>query len=169
MPLGLSLMFMGYLWRKWLLSEEQIPTFHLVGIGILYSLLIPLICVMGYSQTALMSMNTYFLALALFLVFTTILRMHHPALLYLGKVSYSVYLIHCMVGKYVISYIFKLNPYFYIEHQYLIFIPMLVAMIVSLILASLTYYFVEEPFVKLGKKKIKEIMVDKVMIPASAA
>jgi peptidoglycan/LPS O-acetylase OafA/YrhL len=170
MPLGLSLMFMGYVWRKWLLREEAIPASRLMVMGGLYALLIPLISFMGYKDAAWMSINTYFIAMALFLLFTTVLRLRHPALRFLGKISYSVYLIHCLVGQYVIKGMVRLMPEVFLQNNYLIFLPMLAAMVVSLGIATLTYYWIEEPFVKLGKDLAKKVLPSRANLsPVSAA
>ncbi|MGY3313430.1 peptidoglycan/LPS O-acetylase OafA/YrhL [Peribacillus simplex] len=62
---------------------------------------------------------------------------------FLGNISYSLYLYHCI-------------PLFILLHQFVdtvsIWILLSASCIISIVLATLSYYFVEKPSIKLGKK-----------------
>ncbi|HEO1574280.1 TPA: acyltransferase [Klebsiella aerogenes] len=72
----------------------------------------------------------------------------NKSVLFLGKISYSIYLVHMIVLVFVLylSYLFNMNGiviYFFV-------IPATVLSTISL--STVTYYFVEQPFIKMGKK-----------------
>ncbi len=84
-------------------------------------------------------------------------------LLFLGKISYSVYLVQWLV-------IFVcINPYFsffknLFQTEFLTTKLIMAALVIgfTLVLATLLYYFVELPFINLGRKKLG---TDDVIIP----
>lgn len=155
-PLGLSLMYMGYVWRKWLLKEEDLSNLSMIALGGVFLVVNFLICMMGYGQSGWTYFNSYAIALVFFVLFTTVMRMNQPALLHLGKISYSVYLIHPIVGLFAVPALIRLFPSLFLQHQYLIFIPMILGMVCTLALSSLTYAWIEEPMVKLGRRFIRK-------------
>lgn len=72
-------------------------------------------------------------------------------LLFLGKISYSIYLMHWLVVVYIMEHWEKWLSYF--STPQITFITMLiVALCGTIILASFLYYLVERPFKNLGKK-----------------
>ena len=65
--------------------------------------------------------------------------------LYLGKISFSFYLIHIIVISYMDTYnLFNLSN--------IILIPLM--LITTIILSSLSYKYIEQPFIKFGRKFI---------------
>ncbi len=73
--------------------------------------------------------------------FSRILRQGIPR--YLGKISYSLYLFHSIVLMSFIHILYGIIS---------IWAILLIAFVVSLILATISYYFIEKPFIGLGKK-----------------
>jgi peptidoglycan/LPS O-acetylase OafA/YrhL len=165
MPLGLSLMFMGYVWRKFLLKEEAIPVRHVGLMGLLFALLIPIVSFMGYSEAGWTYTNTYWIALLLFFSLTTVLRITASPLLFLGKISYSVYLLHAFIGKIIIPFLITLTPQVYKANTLLIFAPMLASTLLTLAIASITYFYIEEPCAKFGKEFTKWLLLPKASRP----
>jgi peptidoglycan/LPS O-acetylase OafA/YrhL len=72
-------------------------------------------------------------------------------LLFIGKISYSIYLMHWLVIGYIMEHWDKWNSYY--PNKYIVFAVMLtVAVSTTLLLATALYYFVEVPFIQLAKK-----------------
>ena len=166
MPLGLSLMFIGFVWRKWLLKEEEISNGRMMALLGAFALVVPGICLLGYGENAATYVSTYLIALVLFILLTTVFKLNQIALLFLGKISYSVYLFHAIIGMMIIPFVVNLTPSVYLENNSLIFIPMLAAIVTTLALSSLTYYLVEEPGVKLGRQVAKKLLQPQPLKPA---
>lgn len=157
-PLGLSLMFLGYLWRRWLLDNENIPAWQVLATGILFALVIFLVSFTGYRNAAWIYNNTYLIALGLFVLFTTAWRMAHPVLLFLGKISYSVYLLHGVIGGLLIPALVRLTPAIYVHHHALILLPILAALGCTLASSAATYYWIEAPCVRLGQQLARRLL-----------
>lgn len=152
MPLGLSLMMMGYVWRKRLLGEETIPTPHLwVGLS-LFSIVLSAICFWAYQEAFWRYIVTYSLALVLFIGLTTRFRLHHAAFRFLGAISYSLYLIHAIIGKPLLTLIISTSPGLYQQHSELILLPIATSMLIAIGVSAITYYIIEQPCLQLGKR-----------------
>lgn len=71
--------------------------------------------------------------------------------LFLGEISYSLYLMHWLVIVYIMEHWDMLSSYF--SNSNIAFIALLVlAITVTLLLSTLMYYLVEKPFIMIGKK-----------------
>ncbi|HED4022120.1 TPA: acyltransferase [Klebsiella pneumoniae] len=68
--------------------------------------------------------------------------------LFLGKISYSIYLVHMVVLVFVLHLRYLLN----INGIDAYFFVISVTFLTTIFLSSITYYFVEQPFIKVGKK-----------------
>lgn len=151
LPLALSLMFFGSIWRQWLLAEHSRQlTRSLITILGAYLLLLPLTFVLAYNQdmgngeTWSRYLFTYALAISSFLLLTRSMRLAHPLLLWLGAISYSLYLLHpsmLMLSQYLLS-VLKLPP----------LLIAVFATALTLGAAHLCYRCVELPFINLGKR-----------------
>lgn len=75
--------------------------------------------------------------------------LNNRVMLYLGKISYSVYLCHLIVMYGIMYYLSHLLPEFE-QFSYLALLLILVPSL-SIIFAHLLYYSCEKPFIKLGK------------------
>lgn len=71
--------------------------------------------------------------------------------IYIGRISYSIYLVHWIVIKIVSSYLGDLIIEFkWVYTQSIVF--SMIVFVISIILASISYHLVEAPFIKLGQK-----------------
>lgn len=147
LPLALSLMFSGSIWRQWLLAEhsaELASSLRRLLLG--YALLLPPTLILGYSadmgtgESWGRYLFTYVLALSSFILLTQKWRLNHPVLVWLGGISYSLYLLH---------------PSLLLLSQYL-FGPGTLAALSTLILslgaAHLCFRYLETPFIQLGQR-----------------
>lgn len=151
LPLALSLMFFGSVWRQWLLGEHSRQlTRNLLLLLVGFAVLLPPTLIMAYNkdmgtgETWGRYLFTYFVAIGSFLLLTRSVRLHHPALVWLGAVSYSLYLLH---------------PSMLILSQWLLeptgaspLIVALFATVLTLGFAHLSFHLIETPFIHLGKR-----------------
>ena len=77
----------------------------------------------------------------------------NPILKYIGKISFSMYIIHFIV----ISWLAKFHLMDFCQHYFLNFsLRFLLILSVSVSISTLTYYLIEIPFQNLGKKIISK-------------
>lgn len=147
LPLGLSLMFSGSIWRQWLLAEHSGELVHSLRRLLLgYAVLLPPTLILGYSQdmgtgeTWGRYLFTYIVAIASFVLLTQRLRLSHPLLVWLGSISYSLYLLH---------------PSLFLLSEYLFGAGAMAALstvLLSLAAAHLCFRHLETPFIHLGQR-----------------
>ncbi|MFJ3487671.1 acyltransferase family protein [Pseudomonas sp. NPDC090202] len=151
LPLALSLMFFGSIWRQWLLAEHsKALTQNLRMLLIAFAVLLPPTLIMAYSkdmgtgETWGRYCFTYAVAISSFLLLTRSVRLDHPALVWLGAVSYSLYLLHpsmAMFGEWLLNNTAA---------------PELAVAVLSTLLtlgaAHLCFHYIESPFIQLGKR-----------------
>ncbi len=102
-PLALCLMFFGSVWRRRLVEAD--PLSGRLAKVLLPCILaaIPLIAFMAYNRDMGFHENwhrytaAYILAIVLFITLTTRMRIENTIIVWTGRVSYSVYLIHPLV------------------------------------------------------------------------
>jgi len=151
LPLALSLMFFGSVWRQWLLGEHSRQlTRNLVMLFVAFTVLLPPTLIMAYSkdmgtgETWGRYVFTYAFAITSFLLLTRSVRLNHPALVWLGAVSYSLYLLHpsmLMLSE------FLLKPTGASALTIALF-----ATLLTLGAAHLSFRLIETPFIQLGKR-----------------
>ena len=99
----------------------------------------------------------HFSAIAAFLIIglvamnrKTQIRLEHPLLLFLGKISYSIYLIHWVLVLYIMN---KWEDFgAYLGEGYFRFYTLLILYLgIVIILATLMYNYIEKPFIQLSK------------------
>lgn len=149
-PLALSLMFAGSIWRQWLLAEHspQLTRNLLLMLGAYLLMLPPILIIaygenMGVGEGGMRYLFTYAVAISSFLLLTSRLRLQHPALIWLGSISYSLYLLHPSMLM-LADYLLASWPVAALYHAVL-------ATVLSLGLAHLSFRCVETPFIQLGK------------------
>ncbi|MFJ3470063.1 acyltransferase family protein [Pseudomonas sp. NPDC090201] len=151
LPLALSLMFFGSVWRQWLLAEHSRQlTRNLTMLLIAFAVLLPPTLVMAYSkdmgtgETWGRYCFTYAVAITSFLLLTRSVRLDHPALVWLGAVSYSLYLLHPTMGM-LAQWLLEPTG-----------APALVVAVFATVLtlgaAHLCFHYIEHPFIQLGKR-----------------
>jgi peptidoglycan/LPS O-acetylase OafA/YrhL len=148
LPLSLSLMFSATLWRHYLRDRDIRARRHALALLSVFLVSMPLISLLaynrnfGFGETWYRYNNTYVLAVAAFLLFSFRWRLQNRALVWVGQISYSVYLFH---GLLLLLYgNLLLTSSFIFAH---------IAAYVSLTLALsyLVFIAVEKPGVRLGK------------------
>jgi peptidoglycan/LPS O-acetylase OafA/YrhL len=158
LPLALSLMFFGTLWRQatlegvgyakdlipWLLSGIVVMIFLISIVGYNHDF--------GYHERWQPYVTCYLLAILTFVLCTTRVLLTWRPLIWLGEISYSVYLLHRIVASaaYRVGFTAKaipLDPLVYV-----------VALAVLVILCAwATYRLVEQPFVSVGRRLIQSL------------
>lgn len=94
--------------------------------------------------------GSYFCAFAIFFYSVHFFRFKATALEFVGKISYSVYLIH---GPVMYSIIFILDNYLgYFKFRFSLYAWLAIVTALTIVISSLTYRFVERPFQRMGKK-----------------
>jgi len=151
LPLALSLMFFGSVWRQWLLGEHSRQlTRNLVLLLVGFTVLLPPTLIMAYSkdmgtgETWGRYCFTYAVAIVSFVLLTRSVRLNHPALVWLGAVSYSLYLLHPSMGMLSALLLRGTDAP-----------PLLVALIATVLTlgaAHLCFRYIEHPFIQLGKR-----------------
>ncbi|WP_268797022.1 acyltransferase family protein [Pseudomonas huanghezhanensis] len=151
LPLALSLMFFGSVWRQWLLGEHSRQlTRNLLLLLVGFAVLLPPTLIMAYNkdmgtgETWGRYLFTYFVAISSFLLLTRSVRLHHPALVWLGAVSYSLYLLHpsmLMLSHWLLEPT-GASP----------LIVALFATVLTLGFAHLSFRLIETPFIQLGRR-----------------
>ncbi|VYT78666.1 acyltransferase family protein [Clostridium tertium] len=145
--LGIIVMFIGYIFRLSIDGE--------IGKGILYKvviiffiMLLPITILsyssdMGFSETWYRYYITYSMGMILFYIFYKF-NVGNKILIFLGNISYSIYLMHAIVMKAAFKYINFSNI------NSLIFAIIIFFMI--LLTSTIVYYLVEVPFINISKK-----------------
>lgn len=153
LPLALSVMFFGCLWRSWLLGGTSVERRRaLCALAAVTTALLP-ICVLayskdrGYGETWDRYVLSYLLAIGLFVLGTTRFRVRAALLVRLGVISYSVYLLHPIVFAAVERS--GLHP---LAQPAVGAAAYVFGTVVLTVLASeATYRLVEAPFVRFGR------------------
>lgn len=84
--------------------------------------------------------------------------LHLKPLLFMGKISYSIYLMHWLVVVFIMERWERWQQY--IPNEYVLFYTMLlIAIIATLLLSTILYYTVEIPFLKIGKRLVKKNLI----------
>lgn len=155
--LSLAIMFWATLWQAWIIKDDRY-CLRLAQIGLLIMLaLIPVITLVGYNPPGDVllggegwnRLGTYWTALLLFVFLTLSFRGRTwgPApLLWLGTISYSVYLLHTLVmyageATGVMQWMKRYPPTVYF----------ILVILVSIALGSLTWFLVERSCTMLGR------------------
>ncbi len=156
MPYMLSIMFMGALLRA--LFDQKKPPKKLY----LYVCYSSLLCI-GLPLTLLLSSllgyelindsfrfgSAHCLGFILFFVGLKLLKNSHKIMIWLGAISYSLYLFHAEILQILVRFVTKQHNSM-IDGLHLTFY-MALTVIISIIVASLIYMWVEKPAMKLGK------------------
>ncbi|MGN2499270.1 acyltransferase family protein [Serratia nevei] len=154
LPLALSLMMFGGMWRAYILHGDYYAK-KLCGRYILvYVFMIPVICSFAYGGlfgNGIRYIITYLLSVVLFFIFTTKVRLQNRFFVFLGTISYSVYLIH--------PSILVLFEHFSdtLDSNWKLFWAIM-GVIVTIPISHVIYKFVEEPAVAFGRKMKNHIV-----------
>ncbi len=157
LPLALSIMFWGFLWRRATIDHAPDARAWVARLTPLIFLAIAPIAVMAYSadhgfhETWWRYANSYLLALTLFILFTTRIKIYAPSALFLGRISYSVYLF----GPLGQELAMKAHPFLPQGAPALLTVAL--AMVLTLPIAATTYRLVEKPAIAMGKSLCRRL------------
>jgi peptidoglycan/LPS O-acetylase OafA/YrhL len=99
---------------------------------------------MGTGETWGRYCFTYAVAISSFLLLTRRVRLDHPALVWLGAVSYSLYLLHPSMGMF--------SEFLLGRTGVSALVIALFATVLTLGAAHLCFRYLESPFIELGKR-----------------
>jgi peptidoglycan/LPS O-acetylase OafA/YrhL len=149
-PLNLSLMFFGALYRLQATARDRVASALMPALAAFYALALPLCAMLAAHR-----LPTYTIAYALgFLVFiagTRFVRIETRLTDWLGRISYSVYLLHPIVAELLYRALLRAPVESAWSTQHLL---VYIAVVAALTLgaATLAYRFVEAPAIRLGHR-----------------
>lgn len=155
MPYMLSIMFMGALLRSaYDQKPSKKPPLYLIYssflcIGLPLTLLLS--SILGYDliNGSFRFGSSHCLGFILFFIGLKLFKKPHKFLLWLGTISYSLYLFHAEILQILLRFVTKHSNLLF-DRLHLTFY-MALTVIISIIVATLIYTWVEKPAIKLGK------------------
>lgn len=153
--LALVFMFWGAIWRDYLIKQDQQSKRYSIIIFTIMFLAMPIISFLGYNQdlgfgeTWYRYLLSYYTAMFLLIVFTLFVRIRGQFFVWLGRISYSVYLFH---GVVFITFMHLIGNDFIVNSNMPIHFYIAAAILLTLLLANTTYNYVEKPMINLGRK-----------------
>lgn len=142
-PLGLSCMFIGALLKEWFIDKEPSSKPKVIISLTAFFVLLPVTCTLYYSDGWYAFLLPYLSAFLLFIAAISFAKIETKAVVYMGTISYSVYLIHPII----------IELYFhYTGEGFGVFADFVIYTILVILVTSLTYRFIEKPAISLGQK-----------------
>jgi peptidoglycan/LPS O-acetylase OafA/YrhL len=157
-PLGLTLMFFGGAWRTIQHRDSVVaPAVRLALIlGVAACLVV--VCQLAYTGAEAFSHSkTYVVALLVFVLGSTWLKPTWRPWVVLGDISYSFYLLHHLIGFNLIGGCIGLMPGVFAGQFHWVAVPMALSVLITAGLSLLTYRWVEQPMVAIGRRLIKRL------------
>lgn len=151
--LALSIMFWASIWRERLLGNEREVSRKASRYIYVFFVAMPIISLLAYNmdlgkhEVWYRYVLSYYVGMLVFIIMTTWLRIRSRIMIYLGEISYSVYLMHLIVLALMHNYEIGIAmsdvgvPIQVIAALYLF---------VVIVLSSVVYHLVELPGQKLG-------------------
>jgi peptidoglycan/LPS O-acetylase OafA/YrhL len=144
-PLALSLMILGYIWRTMGNPETEHlrKPFRNAIIG--YFVLMPAISYFGYTALTLQYVLTYYFSIAIFLTCTSRLKINFQPTAYLGRISYSLYLFGSLAMVIAMKILTGYNGSFKVTAI------IALTLAISIPCCHAIYYSVEWPSISIGR------------------
>lgn len=161
-PLSLSVMFTGWYWRIY----HELDSVSKNKITLVLMSFLPIwwvIFKIGYQSYALTYFNSYVIAISMVLLFA-LFKIKHPILRFLGNISYSLYLVHDIIGMHVLPWLMSLSLPFYHAHFAWTVLPFLITALFTILVSTVLHYFIEKPGIALGKRISSRLTVKKDLI-----
>lgn len=149
-PLALSLMFFGAIWRDATVKNDMCARNLCVWWGGCFALSLPAICFLAYSKSYGFGENpiayllTYSNSVIFFIIMTSKCKLTFRPFVFLGTVSYSMYLLHQFFLELFSS---KFNISGDIN-----FLKLALYLLMVVFFSYLSYHFIEKPSLKVAKK-----------------
>lgn len=147
MPQGLAIMFYGSLLCNYFIKKQSELLKPLVILTVLYLILLSVADKFYYVDSWLKWFFTHLAAFFMFFLLITKVKLNNRIAVYLGRISYSLYLLHTLV----INVVFKMFGNF-AETELGFYIVMISVLAGSILVADLSYRFIEKPGVRLAGK-----------------
>ena len=162
-PYHLSLMLLGVSMRyaydeSKTNNSEKVSRKSVANLHLLILLLIPIYILANYFlrgvETNLTDAIAYLIGIIFFVIGLKILRGAPSFLVYLGTISYSIYLLHPIVFTLVRKFVVNTPAL----HGFHLSVYILMCAVGTIIFSGLTYKFLEAPANKLGKRLAKKYL-----------
>ncbi len=149
-------MFFGLLYRDWLLNKNSAA-----GKKALFVLIWTFLIFTGRDILHFWTLDTaqmrspaaQLIAILIFLLMTTVLKIQGWLGDFLGKISYSMYLFHPVIFYPLYTYVWRTLPPEWQAHPHLFFV---LSALLTIGFSYCTYRWLEEPSIALGKKLTRQ-------------
>ena len=158
MPLSLAIMFLSMLWRNYLFKENSVNLKSLIYTLVFLVIMLVPVTYIGYTEDFSNYLLTYYLALFIFVLFSGFIRFSNNFFSFMGKISYSIYLMHTIIGFIALKIIIKLGILSFLGIEAGFIMSIFICMLVTVIFSAITYYFIEEKGINLGKKLVSKLL-----------
>lgn len=151
LPLSISVMFIGSIWSNYVLATSaKDAKMYLFKLARVFIPIFILTCYFGYSknfgfhENPLKYVLTYLAGIASFFLFSQLFRINKGIFVFLGQISYSLYLFHPLTWRFYEIMNVKNNVVLFVA-----------SLLTAIVISKLLYEYVEKKGVILGRK-VKE-------------